>query len=58
MFKESDLEELIINLIKDKGFTYILGENLERKNEDILLFGDVQQFLKKDMQIKILLMKR
>lgn len=45
-FIESDLESLIIDLIKNKGYTYIHGDNLERTYDDILIETDLRSFLK------------
>ena len=47
MFQEKDLEELIINLIKNKGYEYINGYNLYREVEDVLIVEDLIKFLKK-----------
>ena len=46
MFKEKDLENLIINLIKEKKYEYVWGEDLERKYEDVILETDLKTFLK------------
>ena len=45
-FIESDLENLIIDLIKNKEYTYIHGDNLERTYDDILIEPDLRNFLK------------
>ncbi len=45
-FNEKDLEDLIIELIKNKGYDYIYGENLERNYEDIIIEEDLIKFLK------------
>ena len=45
MFQEKDLEELIINLIKNKGYEYINGYNLYREVEDVLIVEDLIKFL-------------
>jgi len=47
MFKEEDLEKLIIDLIKQKQYEYIHGEELERNHEDIILESDFKEFLHK-----------
>lgn len=44
-FTEKDLEELIINLIKNKGYEYNHGDNLERTFEDVLIEKDLKDFL-------------
>lgn len=46
-FKESELEELIVNLIKEKNYDYVYGEELNRNYEDILLKDDLSEFLNK-----------
>ena len=35
-FIESDLENLIIDQIKNKNYEYVYGENLDRNYEDII----------------------
>lgn len=47
MFKEEDLEKLIIDLINHKGYEYVYGENLERNYEDIIIESDLRAFLYK-----------
>ena len=49
-FQESDLEELIINKIKQKGYEYISGENLNRDLENVLIEEDLINFLKSKYQ--------
>ena len=39
-FIESDLENLIIDQIKNKNYEYVYGENLDRNYEDIILDSD------------------
>ena len=46
MFLEKDLEELIINLIKNKNYEYISGDELEREFDDVLIKEDLYTFLK------------
>lgn len=46
-FKEKDLENLIISLIKEKGYEYVHGDSLKRGCEDILLEDDLKSFLKR-----------
>lgn len=46
-FQESNLESLIVDLIKDKGYDYINGNNLNRQFEDVLLEDDLKTFLSK-----------
>lgn len=45
MFQESNLESFIVDLIKDKGYEYVLGDNLKREYEDVLLEEDLRSFL-------------
>ncbi len=45
MFQEKDLEELIIRLIKNKGYEYINGDNLSREVENVLIEEDLIKFL-------------
>ena len=47
MFQESDLENLIVNLISTKGFEYVFGENLNRNYENVLIDEDIKAFLLK-----------
>ena len=47
MFKEEDLEKLIIDLISDKGYKYVYGDNLERNYEYIIIESDMYDFLYK-----------
>ena len=47
MFNESTLEKLIVDLIADKGYTYVHGDNLNRTNDEILLKDDLRAFLTK-----------
>ena len=35
-FTEAQLEEAIIALLEQQGYTYVLGESIHRKYEDIL----------------------
>ncbi len=46
-FQEADLENLIIDLIKNKGYAYVHGDNLNRQYEDVLLEEDLKAFLSK-----------
>ena len=47
MFSEQDLENLILNLIKEKGYIYTHGDNLNREYDDVLVVGDLVSFLDK-----------
>lgn len=44
-FKESELEEAIISLFKEQGYTFVPGKSIHRKYEDILLLDDLRSFL-------------
>ena len=44
-FTESKLEKAVINLCEQQGYTYVCGENLHRKYEDILLLDDFRVYL-------------
>ncbi len=44
-FTEAQLEQAIIALFEQQGYTYISGEDLHRKYEDILLLDDLKSFL-------------
>jgi len=45
-FTEADLEDLIVGLIEGKGFTHILGSNLNREFEEVLIEEDLRAFLR------------
>lgn len=44
-FTEDELEQAIIELFKLQGYEYILGENIHRQYEDILLMDDLRAYL-------------
>lgn len=44
-FTEDELEQAIIELFKQQGYDYALGENIHRQYEDILLMDDLTSFL-------------
>lgn len=46
-FQEADLESLIVDLIKNKGYEYVHGDNLNRQYEDVILEDDLKAFLSK-----------
>ena len=46
-FQECDLENLIIDAIKGKGYTYAHGDTLRREYDNVLLEDDLTAFLKK-----------
>ena len=45
-FKESNLENLIIEAIESKGYIYSHGNTLTRQYDDVLLEDDIKAFLK------------
>ncbi len=44
-FTEDQLEQAIIQLFVEQGYVHILGENIHRQYEDILLLDDLRSFL-------------
>ncbi|MBT2757873.1 type I restriction endonuclease subunit R [Mesobacillus foraminis] len=44
-FTEEELENAIIALFKQQDYTYVNGEDIYRKNEDILLLDDLRAFI-------------
>lgn len=44
-FTEAELESAIIELFEQQGYTYIHGESIHRKYEDILLLEDLRAFI-------------
>lgn len=44
-FTEAELEKAIIELYEQQGYTYVCGENMHRKYEDILLLDDLRDYL-------------
>ncbi|MBR6982021.1 MAG: AAA family ATPase [Ruminococcus sp.] len=44
-FTEAELEKAIIELCTQQGYTYVCGENIHRKYEDILLLDDLRSYL-------------
>lgn len=45
-FTEARLEEAIIALFEQQDYTYVHGESIHRKYEDILLLDDLRAFMK------------
>ena len=43
-FTEAQLEEAIITLFEQHEYTYVHGESIHRKYEDILLLDDLRNF--------------
>ena len=44
-FTEAQLEEAIIALFEQQDYTYVYGESIHRKYEDILLLDDLRAFM-------------
>ena len=44
-FTEAQLEEAIIALFEQQEYTYVHGESIHRKYEDILLLDDLRTFI-------------
>lgn len=44
-FTEAELEKAIIELCEQQGYTYVCGEDMHRKYEDILLLDDLRSYL-------------
>lgn len=44
-FTESELEKAIIELFKQQGYTYVCGDDMHRKFEEILLLDDLRFYL-------------
>lgn len=44
-FTEAELEKSIIELCEQQGYTYVCGEDMHRKYEDILLLNDLRSYL-------------
>lgn len=44
-FTEADLEKAIIELCEQQGYTYVCGDDIHRKYEDILLLDDLRSYL-------------
>ena len=51
-FSEADLEKLIVDLIKNKNYEYIYGEEIDRNYEDILIESDLRNFLKNKYKLE------
>ncbi|OOO00290.1 MAG: type I restriction endonuclease [Epulopiscium sp. Nele67-Bin004] len=46
-FAEQDLEQAIIQLFEQQGYTHTNGTDISRKTEDILIIDDLKQYLNK-----------
>jgi type I restriction enzyme R subunit len=44
-FTEARLEEAIINLLEEQGYTHYTGNQIERSPEDVLIRADLERFL-------------
>lgn len=44
-FTEGELEQAIIELFEQQGYTYVPGESIHRRYEDILLMDDMRSYL-------------
>lgn len=44
-FTEGELEQAIIELFEQQGYTYVPGESIHRRCEDILLTDDIRSYL-------------
>lgn len=45
-FSEAQLEEAIIELFKDQGYSYVNGDKIHRKYQDVILEDDLVTFIK------------
>jgi type I restriction enzyme R subunit len=45
LFTEDDLEQAIIQLFKSEHYEYVLGDNIHRKLDDIIIEDDINAFL-------------
>lgn len=46
-FNEQELEDAIIELLKNEKYNYVLGDNIHRRLDDILLTDDLRNYLLK-----------
>lgn len=44
-FTEDDLEHAIIQLFEQEGYSYVYGDDIHRKLEDIILVDDLRSFI-------------
>ena len=44
-FNEAQLEESIIQLFREQGYTYYPGETITRAEDDVLIRKDIRQYL-------------
>ena len=44
-FTEGELEQAIIELFKQHDYTYVNGEDIHRRYEDVLLLDDLRTFI-------------
>lgn len=45
MFTEDDLENAIIQLFEQEGYSYIYGDDIHRKFEDVVLLDDLRSYI-------------
>lgn len=51
-FTEAKLEQAIIQLLGEQGYTYVSGESIARSASDVLIKEDLINYLKKRYQSK------
>lgn len=50
-FTEEQLEKAIIELLVEQGYSYVCGDTLHRRLEDVLIEDDLRAYLKKNTQM-------
>ena len=45
-FTEAQLEQAFIDLLAQEGYPHLIGENIERDNDEVLIVSDLSSFLK------------
>ena len=45
-FTEAQLEQAFIDLLGQEGYPHLIGENIERDNDEVLILADLSNFLK------------
>jgi len=46
-FTEAQLEDSIIKLLGEQGYTHVLGNTIEREPDEVLIKADLRAFLAK-----------
>lgn len=46
-FNEAQLEQAFVELFKQEGYDYVFGGNIERDSRDVILYDDLQGYLRK-----------